>query len=472
VADEQIGRAERDALLARLTRPIDRRDFMRLTAMGAGSAAITAFLAACGITASPSASALASASAGASVALGRTLKLGYVTPSTGPFSEFAAADAFVLAGVKQAVGAGIVNGATTYPIQIIVKDSQSDPTRAAEVAGSLILDDKIDLMLVASTPETTNPVSDQCEANGVPCISTITPWQPYFLGRQPGVAPPDTKPFNWTYHFFWGLEDIIAVFLDMWSQVPTNKAVGGLWPNDGDGQAWSSKDVGFPPALTTAGYKLTSPPLYETLNGNFSSQITAFKNAGVQILTGVPIPPDFATFWQEAAQQGFKPKIASVGKALLFPSSPDALGALGEGLSSEVWWSPSHPFSSSLTGATAKALADAYTAAENKQWTQPIGFIHAVFEVGANALSRATSVDDKAAIRDAIKSTALDTIVGHVEWNGAGLPPFAAKNVAKTPLVGGQWVKGTTYPYDLVIVSNKDHPTIPAGGTLKPIPGS
>jgi branched-chain amino acid transport system substrate-binding protein len=26
-----------------------------------------------------------------------------------------------------------------------------------------------------------------------------------------------------------------------------------------------------------------------------------------------------------------------------------------------------------------------------------------------------------------------------VEWNGAGLPPFAAKNVAKTPLVGGQW---------------------------------
>lgn len=459
----------------------DRREFLRLAALGGAAASAAAFLAACGAAASPSASTASAAPSGAasapasvtpSAAVGRTIKIGYVTPSTGPFSEFAAADTFVLNGVKEAVGTGIVNGDTTYPIEIIVKDSQSDPNRAAAVAGELILDDGIDLMLVASTPETTNPVADQCEANGVPCVSTITPWQPYFLGRQPGVAPPDTKPYAWTYHFFWGLEDIIAVFTDMWSQVPNNKAVGGLWPNDGDGQAWSSPEVGFPPALTAAGYTLTSPPLYETLTQDFSSQIRSFKNAGVEILTGVPIPPDFTTFWQQAAQQGFKPKIASIGKALLFPSSPAGLGELGEGLSSEVWWSPSHPFKSSLTGATSKALADGYTAAENKQWTQPIGFIHAVFEVGLDALTRATNVNDKATVRDAIKATALDTIVGRVEWNGAGLPPFAAANVAKTPLVGGQWVKGTTYPYDLVIVSNKDHPDIPAGGTLKAIPGS
>ena len=43
-------------------------------------------------------------------------------------------------------------------------------------------------------------------------------------------------------------------------------------------------------------------------------------------MTGVPIPPDFTTFWKQAAQQGFKPKIASIGKALLFPASVDALG--------------------------------------------------------------------------------------------------------------------------------------------------
>ena len=74
-------------------------------------------------------------------------------------------------------------------------------------------------MLVASTPETTNPVSDQCELNEVPCVSTIAPWQPWFFGR--GGDP--AKGFNWTYHFFWGLEDVIAVFTNLWKSVPTNQ---------------------------------------------------------------------------------------------------------------------------------------------------------------------------------------------------------------------------------------------------------
>ena len=184
-------------------------------------------------------------------------------------------------------------------------------------------------------------------------------------------------------------------------------------------------------------------------------------------MTGVPIPPDFTTFWTQAAEQGFTPKVASIGKALLFPVSVEALGSdLGDGLSTEVWWSPSHPFTSSLTGESAKQLADTYTQTTTKQWTQPIGFAHALFEVAIDALKRTTDVDDKAAIRDAIAATSLDTIVGNIAWTGQ---PF--KNVAKTPLVGGQWGKGTDFPYDLTIVSNKDHPEIPAAGKLRLIGG-
>jgi branched-chain amino acid transport system substrate-binding protein len=329
----------------------------------------------------------------------------------------------------------------------------------------------VDLIVVASTPETTNPVTDACEANGVPCISSVAPWQPW-LFRDPNVAPPDTQPLEWSYHFFWGLEDIISVFTDMWSQVENNQTVGFLMPNDGDGLAWSSPQVGFPAAL--GDWTIVDPGRYENLSQDYTSQITAFRDGDVQVLTGVPLPPDFTNFWTQASQQGFKPRIASVGKALLFPASVDALGPdLGEGLSSEVWWSPSHPFTSSLTGQSAQELADGYTAATGRQWTQPIGFVHALFEVAADALARSAGIDDKAAIRDAIRATDLETIVGRVAWDGTGLPPFAAANVAKTPLVGGQWVKGTgDFPYELVIVSNKDHPEIPAAGTMQPIPGS
>src|SRR3989304_6060050 len=172
---------------------------------------------------------------------------------------------------------------------------------------------------------TTNPVSDQCELNEVPCISTVAPWQPWFFTRG---GKPDVG-FNWTYHFFWGLEDVIAVFTNMWKSLPTNKSIGGLFPNDGDGNAWGDKVVGFPPVLEKNGYKLIDPGRYQNLTDNFNAQITAFKNAKCEIITGVGLPPDFTTFWKQALQQGFKPRACSVGKALLFPSSVEALGKDG-----------------------------------------------------------------------------------------------------------------------------------------------
>jgi branched-chain amino acid transport system substrate-binding protein len=390
----------------------------------------------------------------------QTIRIGYVSPQTGPLAAFGEADNYVLGGVRDALKDGIRIGDTAYSIEILVKDSQSNPNRAAEVAGDLILKDKIDLMVVASTPETTNPVSDQCELNEVPCISSVAPWQPWFFARggKPEVG------FNWTYHFFWGLEDIIAVFTNMWKSIPTNKKVGGLFPNDGDGNAWGDPNIGFPKPLANLGFSLLDPGRYQNLTADFSAQIAAFKKGNCEIITGVVIPPDFKTFWTQARQQGFKPKIASVGKALLFPPAVEAIGEIADGLSTEVWWSPSHPFKSSLSAMSAQQLAEGYETATGKQWTQPIGFIHALFEVAADTLKRTSDVKSKAAIRDALVATRLDTIVGPISW-GKG----PVKNVAKTPLVGGQWVKGQKHMFDLVIVNNLTAPGIPTGGELQPI---
>ena len=394
---------------------------------------------------------------------GRKIKIGYVSPESGPLAPFGEADKYVIGAIRELMKAGIAIGGKNYPVEIIVKDSQSNPNRAGEVAADLILKDKVDIILAGGTPETTNPVADQAELNEIPCITTVCPWQPWFFGRG---GKPDVG-FNWTYHFFWGLEDIIAVFTNMWGQVSTNKQVGGLFPNDGDGNAWGDPNVGFPKPLAAQGYKLNDPGRYQNLTQDFSAQIASFKKANNEILTGVVIPPDFKTFWTQAAQQGYKPKIASVGKALLFPAAVEAIGDTADGLSTEVWWSPSHPFKSSLSGASAKQLAESFEKATGKQWTQPIGFAHALFEVAADVLKRSKNIDDKATIRDAIAATNLNTVVGPVAW-GKG----PVKNVAKTPLVGGQWVKGKgKSKFDLVIVDNKTAPNIPTGGKLKAIGG-
>jgi len=446
--------------------PIGRRKFLALS--GGGIAA--AILAACSnsdsattdttATADTTAPATDTGITGGGGADG-TIKIGYVSPATGPLAAFASADAFIFEGIKTFLADGLRVGGKSYKVEILSEDSESDPTKAAAKAGKLITEDGIDLMLVGNTPDTTNPVSDQCEANGVPCISSVAPWQAWFIGR--GGKPGETT-FDWTYHFFWGLEDIIPQFISMWSSLDTNKSVGGLFPNDGDGNVWGDTTVGFPPALTGAGFTLTDPGRYENLNQDFTAQIAAFKKAKAEIITGVPIPPDFPTFWKQAKQQGFVPKAASIGKALLFPESIQALGKDGIGLSSEVWWSPNHPYSSSLTGASAKEVADAYTASSGAQWTQPIGFAHALFEVAIAALVAAGSTD-KTAVRDAIKTMKIDTIVGTVDFTSGPIP-----NVAKTKLCGGQWREADTPTgYDLVIVDNSLNPGVPTGGTIEPI---
>ena len=386
------------------------------------------------------------------------VKIGCVSPQTGPLAPFGEADKWVIDQMKLAFKDGITVGGKRHAVQIILKDSQSNPNRAGEVANDLILKDKVALILTAGTPETANPVSDACELNEIPCVSSVVPWQPWFFGRKGDPA----KGFSYTYHLFWGLEDVIANYTNGWKTVSTNKKVGGLFPNDGDGNAWGDKELGFPKPLGSMGYTLTDPGRFQNGTQDFSAQIAAFKKDGVEIVTGVVIPPDAKTFLTQARQQGFKPKVVTLGKALLFPGAIEALGDLGYGLSTEVWWTPSHPFTSSLTKQSAKALADAYEAGTKKQWTQPIGFAHALFEVAASALSRAKSLNAED-VRDAVAATSIDSIVGPVKWSGQG--PF--KNVSKTPLVLGQWIKGGKNKVDLVIVNNESAKNIPTGGSLK-----
>ncbi len=386
-----------------------------------------------------------------------TLRVGHVSPRTGPLAGFGEADDHTLKAIEKIFSSGLTNNGKTVEVEIISKDTQSNPNRAAEVAGELILSDEVNIIVAASTPDTTNPVSDQAEANEVPCITTDCPWQPYFFGRNgdPAIG------FDWTYHFFWGLEDVIGAFLALWDGSGVTKKVAGLFPNDADGNAWGDKELGLPKPLAAAGYDLVDPGRYQPLSQDFTAQISAFKDAGCEIVTGNMIPPDFANFWSQAAQQGFNPKVVTIGKALLFPSVINSLGDRGDGLTSEIWWSPNHPFTSSLTGENAKSLADGYTAATGRPWTQPIGFKHALFEVTADVIKRTADLGDSNAIMDAIKSTNLSTIVGPVDWSKGPV-----KNVTKTPLVAGQWQK-TGDAFDLVITNNETAPEIPVTGKLK-----
>ena len=181
----------------------------------------------------------------------QTFKIGYVAPATGPLSVFAEPDPFTLEAMKKLVGSGLTVDGKQYGVEVIYKDSQSNAARAAEVTNELILKNKVDMVISGCTPETTNPVADQCELNGMPCVTNDTPWQPHFFGR--GGDP--KKGFEWTNHFFWGLEDVMGVFGSIWTILPTNRVVGALLPNDPDGNAWGDPKMGLPLMCKEKGLK-------------------------------------------------------------------------------------------------------------------------------------------------------------------------------------------------------------------------
>ncbi len=408
-------------------------------------------------TAAASAAASDSGSAASDV-----IKIGFVTPLTGPLAAFGEGDQWVVDSMTSWFAENPIQaGDATYSIEVIVKDSQSDPKRAGEVAGELINSDGVDIVMAHATPETTVPVSDQCEANATPCITADTPWQPWFFGR--GGDP--AKGFQWTYHFFWGMEDMAEVFTNMWDQVDSNKKVAALYPNDSDGQAFTDVENGFPAMIGPKGYEFNNPGLYPSGTQDFSAQISAYKKNGDELLTGIVPPPDFITFWKQAKQQGFNPKLATVGKAIEFPAAIEALGDLAQNLGTEVWWAPSYPTTSSVTGLSSADFAQAYTDATTKQWNMPLAFSESLFEVMAAAVTAAGG-KDKAAIADSMKTMKVSTLVGDLDFGNGPVP-----NVAKTPLTGGQWraTDGGEFPYELTIVSNSLFPEVPLGGEVEPL---
>ena len=373
------------------------------------------------------------------------IRIGFVTPLTGPLASFGESSDFLVARAEQAMNDRKikVNGKTAV-FKIITADGQSNPTKAGEQAGRLIDQDHVSMIVTAGAPPTINPVAAVCEAKKIPCVSGNSPLDSWLAGG----------PYKYCFHFFWDMNAAVNLFAGMWNDVPTNKKVGGLWANDADGIAWADA---FMKGLPAKGYQVIDLGRFPIGTSDYTAFIQKLKSEHAEVLTGNLPPPDFASFWRQCSQQGYQPKIATVGKALLFPAAVEALGGnLPEGLSCEVWWSPANPFTSSLTRESAAQLAAAYP----KQWTQTLGFSHAIFEVAADAVQRAGSIEPEALIK-AITTTDLNTIVGPIKFN--------EQHYALTPLLGGQWTRGTKYPWDLKIVNNAALPAVRTETVLKPI---
>src|SRR5277367_3621266 len=342
---------------------VSRRSLFRAAGVGAAVVGGGSLLEACssGIKGAASSTSASSTSAGsASSTSGATtskeITIGWIHPVTGSLSGFGYPDAWVIKQIMatSAYKNGFNIGGSTYKVNINSYDSQSSVTMAGTLAKQAIQKDNVDLLFASSTPETVNAVASQAETLGTPLVCSNIPWESWY-GNLGGNVTPGHQTFKpkYTIMYFLGAEHLVECFIPMWNRIGAqygnNHIVAAAFPNDADGNAFRAV---FPPIAKGAGYTIDLSSPYADMLTNYTSMISQFKSAKADFFTNVPLPPDFSTMWKQSLQQGFKPKLATVAKVLLFPTDAYSMGSEAYNIATDSWWVPELPWTSSLNGET------------------------------------------------------------------------------------------------------------------------
>lgn len=391
-------------------------------------------------------------------ASGNTIRIGYIDQLTGIRGNFGETAPWVVDQVKDALKGGLDIGGKKYDVEILVRDSQSDPNRMGSLGNELVLREDVDLLLVADGLAA--PALEICDQNGTPAISTILQWEPFYAAR--GSSP--DKGYPWSFLFFWSGADIIKNYVGMWKSSGIDPVVGTFYEDNDFGRSFSG---GMSAALKEAGMTEVPGGIFKEQVDDFSNQVAAFREGGAKIVTGLVFPEHFATFYGQARQSGLSLEAATIAAAFVFPSGVEVLGDRGAGMSTEIWFNRQLPFKSSLTGQTADAFCGAYEASTGKQWAQPMGYHHAIWEVAVAALKASGDPKNRAAVRDLIAGLTLDTVIGTVDFKNSPM-----KSVASTWVTMGQWHRnaaGSKFPYELYVTNNVTAPQVPIQKEFLPL---
>ncbi len=386
----------------------------------------------------------------------KVIKIGYVNPTTGPLAGNGEGCAWAVKQITDYVDEHpiLVDG-VEKTIQVIVYDSESDQNKCTELAQKLIEEDNVDLMIAIQTPNTVIPVAQVCERYGVPCIATQSPVDP---------LANSLEQFNWTYDFFYTLDEVYESQRALWTKAgyaPGSGAkVGLLFANDTDGTSWHDL---FVRRLAEDGYTVVDPGQYPSRTTDFTSVANTFKNEQIDLIAGTNIPPDFMNAYSAIIAAGVEVGCVTMGKCALLQSDVEALGDLADGIMTQVWWAPTNPFVSDLTGVSCSEINEKYMAENGRVMPQPTAFAYAGLELAVQTFTKAGTTEKNAVLK-AIGELTCQTIVGSVDYS----KQQKGLRYSSSVLTGGQWQRDENGTLVLVIIDNSLYPEIPITGEYLP----
>jgi ABC-type branched-subunit amino acid transport system substrate-binding protein len=409
------------------------------------------------------------------------IRVGVVTGLTGMFAGFGEGGVW---GVRAAVedinaegGVYVEEYGRKLPINLIVVDSESDPTKAGTLAEDLILRSKVSFIVNAiDPPHTRAPVATVTERHKIPHVSGVGPYEAW-MGLRQEVTPP--WQYTWTPSFAIATPASPGDFrhgkigynmMDSWTNAleqiaaQTNKRVAALASDEPDGRGWY---LSFSPVLKEMGWDVYRVEeefgLVPQDTTDFTSLIEEWKDYNCETLWANCPAPFFGTMWRQAHTLGFQPKMVYATRAGLFYSDIQAWGGdLPHAVCNEMFWHPSIKESPGIGDTTPMSLHERWVEDTGQPLHQNVGYGYAVVQVLIDAIERAGTLDGEQ-VNEALAETDLMTIYHRVV--------FDEDNFSRVPVSFGQWVKtDKPWVWDNPIVISQ-HEFLPATADLIfPIP--
>ena len=225
---------------------------------------------------------------------------------------------------------GISIGGTKRTVQLIVRDSKSDPNTVAQQARDLVLKNNAVALLGSVSPPLAIPAANVAEQQKVPFVTTLTPIEAFRAGNQTG--------WKYSWDFFFDEKQMTDLQFKGSDAVKTNKKVALFTDNEQDGvvmgKLWEGKASGL-------GYTIATHASFPVGTTDYSSFIQQAKSAGAQILIAQMIPPDSFALWKQMKSLGWSPSIVHCEKCGAPAAFQKVLGPLAEGTETTGWTQPS-----------------------------------------------------------------------------------------------------------------------------------
>jgi branched-chain amino acid transport system substrate-binding protein len=370
-------------------------------------------LAACGANAPTAPAASTSAAGSGGVTTGETIKIGAVVPVTG---RYAGGATLVKNGYELAVedinkAGGIDVGGRKLLIELTILDDESDATKTVQRLETLNSSNQVSAYLGGFGSDLHAAAAAVAEKNKIPYIGVGFALKKIHENGYKYLFSPFIKSPDIAKASFDTLDSLtpkpvkIAIFAE---KTDWGAELEGLWRDEAQKR----------------GYQLVADEQYAPGAKDFAQLITKAKDAGAEVLLALPNGQDGATIVKQMKELAYTPAASFFIRATDSATWASNLGKDGDYAMSVF------PWSSTVTYPGSQEMAKRYQAKFNAPALATAASAYAAVQVLADAITRAKSTD-RQAIRDALATADLMTVVGPVKFNpdgtASGLPAVAVQ---------------------------------------------